>query len=106
MAGSHDQGLAVAMFRDGEPGAEQAIPARDMLGPDWQEKVKNGARTCLWSSTLNQYWRQTAMSTIFMHLDHRDGAPGIMTGASFTVEYGHQRRADVSIADMTPIPEG
>jgi hypothetical protein len=47
VAGSHDQGLAVAMFREGEPGAEQAIPARDTLGPDWQEKVKNGVRTCL-----------------------------------------------------------
>jgi hypothetical protein len=45
--GSHDQGLAVAMFRDGDPGAEQALSARDALGPEWQDKVKNGVRTCL-----------------------------------------------------------
>jgi hypothetical protein len=47
VAGSHDQGLAVVMFRDGEPGAEQAVPARDTLGPDWQDKVKKGVHTCL-----------------------------------------------------------
>ena len=47
VAGSHDQGLAVVMFREGEPGAQQAISAREALGPEWQEKVKNGIRTCL-----------------------------------------------------------
>jgi hypothetical protein len=46
-AGSHDQGLAIAMFREGEPGAQQAISARDTLGPNWQEKVKSGIHTCL-----------------------------------------------------------
>jgi hypothetical protein len=44
--GSHDQNLAVQMFKDGEPGASQAISARDVLGPEWQEKVKSGIRTC------------------------------------------------------------
>jgi hypothetical protein len=44
--GSHDQGLAIAMFRNGEPGAEQAISARDALGADWQEKVTKGVHTC------------------------------------------------------------
>jgi hypothetical protein len=47
VSGSHDQGLAVVMFREGEPGAQQAISARNMLGADWQEKVTNGVRTCL-----------------------------------------------------------
>jgi hypothetical protein len=47
VAGSHDRGLAIAMFREGEPGAQQAISARDVLGPDWQDKVKNGIHTCL-----------------------------------------------------------
>jgi|SRR5450756_25207 len=47
VAGSHDQDLTVVMFRDGEPGAEQAIPAREALGPEWPEKVKNGIRSCL-----------------------------------------------------------
>ena len=47
VSGSHDQGLAVAMFRDGDTGAQQAISAREMLGPEWAEKVKTGVRTCL-----------------------------------------------------------
>jgi hypothetical protein len=47
VSGSHDQGLTVVMFRDGEPGAERAVSAREMLGADWQEKVKNGVHTCL-----------------------------------------------------------
>lgn len=47
VAGSHDQDLTVIMFKDGDPGAEQAIPAREALGPEWPEKVKNGIRSCL-----------------------------------------------------------
>jgi len=47
VAGSHDQGLAIVMFREGEPGAQQAISARAVLGADWQEQVQNGVRTCL-----------------------------------------------------------
>lgn len=47
VSGSHDQGLAIAMFREGEPGALQAISARDTLGADWQDKVKSGIHTCL-----------------------------------------------------------
>jgi len=41
--GRHEQAFAVRMFRNGEPGSGQAIPARDVLGPKWQEKVKAGA---------------------------------------------------------------
>lgn len=45
--GRHEQAFAIRMFRNGEPGAGQAIPARDVLGPKWQEKVKAGAvNTC------------------------------------------------------------
>ena len=45
--GSHDQAFAIRMFRNGEPGANQAIPARDMLGPNWQEQAKAGRlNTC------------------------------------------------------------
>jgi hypothetical protein len=47
VSGSHDQGLTVVVFRDGEPGAERAVSARETLGTDWQEKVKNGVHTCL-----------------------------------------------------------
>jgi hypothetical protein len=47
VSGSHDQGLTVVMFREGEPGAAQAISAREMLSAEWREKVKNGVHTCL-----------------------------------------------------------
>lgn len=47
VAGSHDQGLSIVMFREGEPGAQQAISAREMLGPEWPDKVKTGVHTCL-----------------------------------------------------------
>lgn len=40
--GSHDQAFAIRMFREGEPGAQQAISARQTLGPKWQEAVKAG----------------------------------------------------------------
>lgn len=46
VGGSHDQALAVQMFHDGEPGAEQAISARDVLGPDWQTLVQHPPATC------------------------------------------------------------
>jgi len=47
VSGSHDRSLSVIMFRHGESGAEQALDAREMLGPEWQEIVKTGIRTCL-----------------------------------------------------------
>ncbi|WP_240539870.1 hypothetical protein [Salinarimonas soli] len=47
VAGSHDRQLSVVMFREGEPGAEQAIDAKSALGPEWQDLVKSGVRTCL-----------------------------------------------------------
>jgi hypothetical protein len=47
VSGSHDQGLAVVMFREGDAGAQQAISAREMLGPEWADKVKIGVHTCL-----------------------------------------------------------
>jgi len=47
VAGSHDQGLSIVMFRESDPGAQQAISAREMLGPEWPDKVKNGVHTCL-----------------------------------------------------------
>jgi hypothetical protein len=45
--GSHDQGITIVMFHEGEPNAQQAIPARETLGPDWEEKVKRPHFTCL-----------------------------------------------------------
>jgi hypothetical protein len=47
VSGTHDQELAIMMLREGEPGAKQAVSARDTLGSDWQEKVSKGVRTCL-----------------------------------------------------------
>jgi hypothetical protein len=47
VSGSHDRQLGVVMFRDGDPGSENAIDARQELGPAWHELVKSGIRTCL-----------------------------------------------------------
>lgn len=47
VSGSHDQSLVVRMFKNGEPGSENAIPAKAALGPEWEEKVKSGVLTCL-----------------------------------------------------------
>jgi hypothetical protein len=47
VSGGHHQSFAIRMFHNGEPGASQAISARDTLGPKWQEIVKAGAiHTC------------------------------------------------------------
>jgi hypothetical protein len=35
------------MFKNGQPGAENALDARQMLGPEWKEIVANGVHTCL-----------------------------------------------------------
>ncbi|MBZ6074906.1 hypothetical protein [Microvirga puerhi] len=47
VSGSHDRSLGVVMFRNGEPGAENALDARQALGPEWQDIVKSGVHTCL-----------------------------------------------------------
>ncbi len=45
--GSHDQALAIKMFRDGDPGSSRAVSARATLGPNWQTMVNSGGvRTC------------------------------------------------------------
>lgn len=47
IAGSHDQGLIVRMFREGDPACANAIPARAQLGPKWQKIVtENTSTTC------------------------------------------------------------
>lgn len=45
-AGSHDQSFQVKMFRRGQPGASDAIDAKNVLGKDWQKTVTNGIHTC------------------------------------------------------------
>lgn len=47
VSGTHDRQLAVVMFKDSDPGAQNAIDARSALGPEWAETVKNGIRSCL-----------------------------------------------------------
>lgn len=45
-SGSHDHGLLVKMFMDGDPGGANAISAREVLGPRWREIVQNPSMTC------------------------------------------------------------
>jgi hypothetical protein len=44
--GSHDQQLALKMFKRGDAGFSESVDARQVLGADWQELVKNGKNTC------------------------------------------------------------
>lgn len=46
IAGSHRQGLAVKMFKDGDPAGGNALSARSELGPKWAELVKSDTVTC------------------------------------------------------------
>ena len=45
--GSHNQGLIVKMFRDGDPAGANALEARQSLGPGWQDAVNKKRWTCL-----------------------------------------------------------
>lgn len=45
IAGTHDQGLVVKMFKEGDPAGANALSARGQLGPKWQEAVKESAST-------------------------------------------------------------
>lgn len=45
-AGTHDQAVGVRMFREEEPGAQQALSARETLGPKWATIVKDGVNVC------------------------------------------------------------
>lgn len=46
VAGHHDQSFSIRMFKDGEPGSENALSARDTLGPDWEKQLKSPIMTC------------------------------------------------------------
>jgi hypothetical protein len=43
IGGSHDQKLAVRMFRADDPQGASAVDARQVLGPEWQKAVQKGA---------------------------------------------------------------
>ena len=42
IAGTHDQKLAVRMYRSGDPDSARAVDARQVLGPDWQKVMTKG----------------------------------------------------------------
>lgn len=47
IGGSHDQQLAIRMFRASDPQGARAVDARQVLGPDWQKVLKKGpGSTC------------------------------------------------------------
>ena len=46
-AQSHNQGLVGKMFREGDPAGDNALSARETLGPSWQDAVNNNRWTCL-----------------------------------------------------------
>jgi hypothetical protein len=46
VGGSHNQGLMVKMFKEGDPVGANALSARDVLGPKWQEAVASNNFTC------------------------------------------------------------
>jgi hypothetical protein len=48
--GSHDQAVIVRTFRDNEPEARNALSARAVLGPTWQEQITSNTMTCTDSS--------------------------------------------------------
>jgi len=55
IAGSHDQGLIVKMFKDGDPKGANAISARATLGPKWQESNQRERRDYLLRSLHTEF---------------------------------------------------
>lgn len=47
IAGAHNQGLVVKMFKAEDPAGANAIDAKGSLGADWQKKVESNSLTCL-----------------------------------------------------------
>ncbi|MGA7329710.1 MAG: hypothetical protein WBX25_35830 [Rhodomicrobium sp.] len=46
VAGSHDHGLIVKMFKDGDPAGSNAVSAKATLGPKWSEIAASPTITC------------------------------------------------------------
>jgi hypothetical protein len=47
IAGSHDQGLVIKMFKNGDPAGAKAVSARGTLGPNWKQAIREDTRgTC------------------------------------------------------------
>ena len=45
-SGSNDVVLNLQMFKKGQKGYANAIPAKEVLGPDWQKLVQEGVTSC------------------------------------------------------------
>ena len=46
VAHAHNQDLIVKMFKQGDPAGENALDARQQLGPGWQDAVTKNTWTC------------------------------------------------------------
>ena len=46
VAGSNDAELLIVMVEPGSRGYDDALDARQILGPEWEELVENGIKTC------------------------------------------------------------
>jgi hypothetical protein len=46
VSGSNDAQMQVVMLNPGDMGYEDALDARQVLGPDWSEKVEKGINNC------------------------------------------------------------
>ena len=44
--GKNNAQLAITAFKRGQPGYNQSVDARTVLGEDWQELVQSGVVTC------------------------------------------------------------
>ncbi len=45
--GSHNQGIVVKMFKNGQAGSSNALDAKTSLGPEWEKAVKEKTISCL-----------------------------------------------------------
>lgn len=46
--GSNDASFHIRMMRENDADAQNALSAREVLGPDWQAWVADGVNTCVW----------------------------------------------------------
>lgn len=47
VSGSNDAQMEVVMLKAGDPGYDEGLDARTVLGPEWQKKVEDGVASCL-----------------------------------------------------------
>ena len=46
LAGSNNAEMELVMLNRGDRGFEEAVDAKETLGPEWQKKVEKGINTC------------------------------------------------------------